>query len=129
MPSSFPGMDPYIEHPEIWSDFHGALAVEIRGQLNSSIRPRYVVRLTPYTTYETVEIERLDWKNSNGAIAYDLELRRDSTHGALIANPQLNVSEYKPATARAKKQYFWRVRACNADRCSGWSAWWNFTIQ
>jgi hypothetical protein len=21
MPSPFPGMDPYIEHPEVWSDF------------------------------------------------------------------------------------------------------------
>lgn len=58
MPSPFPGMDPYIEHLEVWSDFHGALAVEIRGQLNSSIRPRYVARLIPYATYETVEIER-----------------------------------------------------------------------
>ena len=26
MPSPLPGMDPYIEHPEIWSDFHGDLA-------------------------------------------------------------------------------------------------------
>ncbi len=30
MPSPFPGMDPYIEHPTIWSDFHGGLAEAIR---------------------------------------------------------------------------------------------------
>jgi uncharacterized protein DUF4058 len=56
MPSPFPGMDPYIEDPEVWSDFHGALATEIRTQLNRSIQPRYVARLIPYTTYELVEI-------------------------------------------------------------------------
>lgn len=58
MPSPFPGMDPYIEGREIWSDFHGDLAGEIRARLNGLIRPRYVARLTPYTTYETLEIER-----------------------------------------------------------------------
>ncbi len=58
MPSPFPGMDPYIEHPDVWSDFHGDFAGEIRARLNAAIRPRYLARMTPYTTYETVEIER-----------------------------------------------------------------------
>ena len=26
MPSPFPGMDPYIETPRIWTDFHNGLA-------------------------------------------------------------------------------------------------------
>ncbi len=57
MPSPFPGMDPYIEHPEVWSDFHGDLAGEIRAELNKVIQPRYVARLTPRVTYEIVEID------------------------------------------------------------------------
>jgi len=57
LPSPFPGMDPYIEQPEVWSDFHGALAEVVRSQLNELIRPRYVARMTPHMTYETVEIE------------------------------------------------------------------------
>lgn len=40
-------MDPYIEHPEVWSDFQGGLAADIRAELNKSIRPRYVARLAP----------------------------------------------------------------------------------
>lgn len=55
MPSPFPGMDPYIETPEIWPDFHNDLASEIRAQLNARIQPRYVARLIPYTTYELIE--------------------------------------------------------------------------
>jgi len=50
-------MDPYIEHPEVWSDFHGDLAAEIRAVLNEGIQPRYVARLVPRVTYEIVEIE------------------------------------------------------------------------
>lgn len=56
MPSPFPGMDPYIEHAEIWADFHNNLAPEIQGQLNRVIRPRYVARLIPRVTYEVVEV-------------------------------------------------------------------------
>ncbi|WP_416223741.1 DUF4058 family protein [Thermoflexus sp.] len=26
MPSPFPGMDPYLERPDLWPDFHGNLA-------------------------------------------------------------------------------------------------------
>jgi hypothetical protein len=56
MPSPFPGMDPYIESPALWSDFHNDLASEIRAHLNRHIQPRYFARLTPYVTYEVVEI-------------------------------------------------------------------------
>ncbi len=49
-------MDPYIEDPEVWSDFHGRLAEEISAQLNRVLQPRYVARLTPRVTYEVVEI-------------------------------------------------------------------------
>ena len=58
MPSPFPGMDPYIEDPEIWSDFHSNLAMEIQSQLNQIIQPHYVARLTPRVTYEIVEIAK-----------------------------------------------------------------------
>ncbi len=59
MPSPFPGMDPYIESPMLWSDFHNDLASEIRAQLNRDIQPRYFARLTPYVTYESVDIGQI----------------------------------------------------------------------
>lgn len=42
MPSPFPGMDPFIEKPAIWPDFHDALVSAIRGLLQPQLRPRYV---------------------------------------------------------------------------------------
>lgn len=56
MPSPFPGMDPYLEAPHIWEDFHASLANEIRDQLTPRLRPRYVAALTPRVTYEAVTI-------------------------------------------------------------------------
>ena len=45
MPSPFPGMDPYLEAPDIWPDFHDALAGEIRGELNRVLPKPYYARL------------------------------------------------------------------------------------
>jgi uncharacterized protein DUF4058 len=36
MPSPLPGMDPYIEAPNIWSDSHGDLAAEMRAELGAA---------------------------------------------------------------------------------------------
>ncbi len=45
MPSPFPGMDPYLENPELWRDVHTKLISEIQTALNPLLRPRYVARL------------------------------------------------------------------------------------
>ena len=45
MPSPFPGMDPYLETPDLWPDVHHELISQIRRALNPALRPRYVVRV------------------------------------------------------------------------------------
>jgi hypothetical protein len=35
-------MDPYIERPAIWPDFHDAFVTAIRGLLQPLLKPRYV---------------------------------------------------------------------------------------
>lgn len=37
----FPGMDPYIERPAIWPDFHDGFVTFIRGALQPLLRPNY----------------------------------------------------------------------------------------
>jgi hypothetical protein len=44
MPSPFPGMDPYLEAPEIWPDLHDALASALRGRLNAILPAPYYAR-------------------------------------------------------------------------------------
>jgi hypothetical protein len=72
-------MDPYIETPRILTDFHGDLAGEIRAELNRHIRPTYYAGLTPYVTYETIEVTQRKtqrirpevgiWKTAPGSLA------------------------------------------------------------
>src|SRR5688500_16865975 len=43
MPSPFPGMDPYLEHPEFFPDLHDSLVIYLREALQSLLpEPSYV---------------------------------------------------------------------------------------
>lgn len=45
MPSPFPGMNPYLEHPVVWHDFHQALMPRLRDAINAQVGPNYLVKL------------------------------------------------------------------------------------
>ncbi|MBE9116861.1 DUF4058 family protein [Lusitaniella coriacea LEGE 07157] len=45
MPSPFPGMDPYLEQPDFWSEVHNRLIVAIADCLVSQVRPKYRVAI------------------------------------------------------------------------------------
>ena len=45
MPSPFPGMDPYLEDPDLWPDVHANLIASIQAELNQQIAPNYVARV------------------------------------------------------------------------------------
>lgn len=44
-PSPFPGMDPYLEAPDIWPDFHDRLATTLSAMLNDQLPAPYYARL------------------------------------------------------------------------------------
>ncbi len=87
MASPFPGMDPYIEDPEIWSDFHSNLATEIQGQLNPIIGPGYVARLTPRVTYEIVEIAKTQMVRPDVGVWQNPLSRQGHTASAVVIPP------------------------------------------
>jgi hypothetical protein len=43
MPSPFPGMDPYLEHPEVWPGVHLLLIAALAESLTPQLRPKYAV--------------------------------------------------------------------------------------
>src|SRR5262245_39966363 len=55
----FPGMDPYLEHPLLWSGVHASLIVYIRDQLQPLLRPRYVAAIEERVFVEGPEKERI----------------------------------------------------------------------
>ena len=45
MPSPFPGMDPYLENPALWSEVHNRLIVAIANALETQLNPSYRVAI------------------------------------------------------------------------------------
>ncbi len=45
MPSPFPGMDPYLEAPDLWPGLHQSLITYIRDELQPDLRPTYHARI------------------------------------------------------------------------------------
>ncbi len=45
LPTPFPGMDPYLEHPGLWPGFHNRLIAALDLDLAPRLRPRYIVSL------------------------------------------------------------------------------------
>ncbi len=45
MPSPFPGMNPYLEHPSLWAGIHHRLITAIANDLGPKLRPKYIVAI------------------------------------------------------------------------------------
>jgi len=48
MKSPFPGMDPFLEEPNLWPDVHLSLVIAIRAQLNSKLPANYAAWADKY---------------------------------------------------------------------------------
>src|SRR5437868_15520108 len=68
MPSPFPGMDPYLESPEIFPDFHDSIITYLRELLQASLPAPYFAALG----------RRIWIEVSRRSIGPDVEVRRNS---------------------------------------------------
>ncbi len=59
MTPTFPGMNPYLEAPDIWPDFHGTFLMELRARLNRVLPPGYVARWDRYVWVDDDSEDRL----------------------------------------------------------------------
>ena len=50
MPSPFPGMDPYLESPTFWSDFHATFINTLSETLNDRLSQNHVARIDRHET-------------------------------------------------------------------------------
>src|SRR5262245_32326387 len=57
MPSPFPGMNPYIENENVWSDFHGRLILQIADVLVAQLKGRYIVKTEEHIFIQEPEAE------------------------------------------------------------------------
>jgi hypothetical protein len=55
----FPGMDPYLEHPDYWPGIHNRLIVALANQLRPRIRPRYIAAIEERVYLERARRQRV----------------------------------------------------------------------
>lgn len=85
MKSPFPGMDPYLESPAHWSDFHPTFIQTLREALNDVLPPNYVARIDEEIVM--LEPEPYDRKKAEPdvAVIHDPLVARSHGAGAAIA--------------------------------------------
>jgi len=90
MPSPFPGMDPYLEHPRSWPNFHHRLITAIAIHLGPQLRPKYRV-VVEEAMYQTGTPDSLLVGIPDVAVQKSVRAREEDTvavgSGVAIAQP------------------------------------------
>ncbi len=80
MPSPFPGMDPYLEAPSGWQEFHHLFVAGIQEALVPKVRPRYAVHIERY-------VYVVDVMGEESRLRPDVTVAETGREG-IIAEPQ-----------------------------------------
>lgn len=88
MPSPFPGMDPYLEDPAIWPDFHGTFLIAFRAQLNHLLPKGFVARWDRYVWIDEPGAETAQVLGQPDVFVSDrLGAEATAESGSLLAAP------------------------------------------
>jgi hypothetical protein len=113
MPSPFPGMDPYLEHPALWPDVHNSLLAAVRDSVAPDVAPRYYIALERRTYVlkpdDLVFIGRPD-------IAV-VQRQEAVTPRAQLATTTAAVLEVDVPMADEVEEVFLEVREVTTGRC------------
>ena len=96
MPSPFPGMDPYLEAPDIWPDFHERFAGEISVELNRVLPPQYYARLEmrPEVGLVGLGARRHIVPDASVARSGNRTAREPAAGTAVLAGPRSEISPF-----------------------------------
>ena len=88
MPSPFPGMNPYLENPLVWQDFHQSYCYLIREALVPQVQPDYYVRLDEHLyVHDTIDDLRWPLGKPDVALSRDLKIASSVAATALLESP------------------------------------------
>jgi hypothetical protein len=87
MPSPFPGMDPYLEDPELWPDFHLTFLIALRAALNQVLPAPYVARADRHVWVDDPESELRLLGRPDIYVADPLDAQRDLETATALAAP------------------------------------------
>jgi len=91
MPSPFPGMDPYLEDPAFWSDFHASFLPYLRDAINERLPDNYEARLDEKVNLTERSPDRIKLLEPDLAVSQDQALTPGTT-------PAVGVATLEPMT-------------------------------
>src|SRR5262245_31755511 len=66
MPSSFPGMNPYLEQEDSWQDFHETFIPALRDAISPQVSPHFIVKIEAHIfIHEPAADERIHMGNAD----------------------------------------------------------------
>lgn len=108
------------------SEWMGPLTVG--GAAGCAGKPPAVNLLSPANGASVGSAVTLDWSDAVCASGYRVQVRRDSTTGAVVKNARVTSSALTTELVSGGT-YHWRVRSLAAKGRSKWSAWGTFTVR
>src|SRR5712692_6277288 len=113
MPSPFPGMDPYLEHPALWPDVHNRILAALADTLAAEVAPRYYVALER-RTYAITPDDLVFIGRPDIAVVQRQEV---ATSRAEVVAPATAVLEVDVPMADEVEEVFLEVREVTTGRC------------
>jgi hypothetical protein len=120
MRSPFPGMNPYLEHPALWSSFHFRLISTILSSLDSALPPQYYTEIKTHT-YQVLEGSEEDeegqWvRNRSTGFSADSSRSQDEQSNITAVTPPLKCpqSVILPMRVTLKERYL-EVRELSSE--------------
>jgi hypothetical protein len=95
MPSPFPGMNPYLEQADVWTDFHDRLIPAIADALVAQVDPDYIVRIQEqlYIHEPAAETRRLIGRGDISAARGEKRSRAQAGTAILKAPAKVELAE------------------------------------
>jgi hypothetical protein len=104
MASPFPGMNPYLEHPELWPEVHHLLIGVLAETLNPQLLPKYRVAVEK-RVYQTIAEDTLLIGVPDVAIAKFREVPSSDASDQMVATVPKPVSVTLPMPLEIKEGY------------------------
>ncbi|NEP09759.1 MAG: DUF4058 family protein [Symploca sp. SIO2C1] len=109
LPSPFPGMNPYLENPELWSEVHSRLIVAIADDIAPALFPNYYVaiekRIYLSTPEDNILIGIPDVSLISSGVKASQDLARSNTSTATLSKPDEPQTVTIPLAEEVQERY------------------------
>ncbi len=114
MSSPFPGMNPYLEHPELFPGLHHWLIIEIARFLSPQLRPKYRVAVE-VRTYETSDEDSLQVGIPDVTIRSRQTVKDSTVTNVAVAEPTVEPVKVRIPIPLTIKEGYLEVREVGTE--------------